>query len=159
MNIEVKPPTHCDSSELSVFQNLIIEGGEVTSHGLSQRINCAEKLVFINEVKCVAIGAIKNPNEQYKSSIFAKAGVEEKSENYTYELGWLYVIPAARGQGLGRYLMEAITSALGGSTCYATTRENNHSMHHLFSQYKFERLGSPYKSKENYSLVLYTNRP
>ena len=107
----------------------------------------------------MAVGAIKNPNEGYKSGVFAKAGVAGKCKEYTHELGWLYVTPGARGKGLGHNLMQAVTKFLGTSTCYATTRANNDSMHHLFSRYNFDKLGSAYQSQNGYSLVLYENRP
>lgn len=159
MKIEVKSPIECTSAELSVFQKLVIQGGEVNANGLMARIRNAEKLVFVNENECVAIGAIKNPEDSYKLGVFVKAGAEEKAKKHIYEVGWLYVIPAARNRGLSRKLMQVINEILGNSTCYATTRESNQSMHYLFPQYNFYQLGTPYKSNKNYSLVLYSNRP
>jgi predicted GNAT family N-acyltransferase len=159
MDVQIKAPAECTPIELDAFEKLVVEGGEVTTHGLRQRIEQAKKLVFINEGKCVAVCAIKNPNEGYKSRVFEKAGVAEKGKEYTYELGWLYVTPAARGNGLGHKLMEAVTDSLGTASCYATTRENNASMHHLLPQYYFQKIGSAYQSNNGYFLVLYANRP
>lgn len=158
MDAKIKSPKECTPAEIDAFKNLVLEGGEVTSYGLHKRIERAERLVFINEDKCIAVGAIKNPNEGYKSDVFAKAGVPEKSKEFKYELGWLYVTPSARGKGLGRNLMNAVTEFIGVSGCYATTREKNNSMHHLFTQYSFNKLGSVYPSENGYSLVLYANR-
>lgn len=159
MDAVVKKPSECTPVELDAFQSLVEEGGEVTPHGLRQRIEQAEALVFITDSECVAIGAIKHPNEGYKESVFSKAGIAEKSSNYIYELGWLYVKPEARGKGLGHSLMKAVIAYLSGSSCYATTRENNDSMHHLFAQYDFNRLGAVYPSNNGYSLVVYANKP
>ncbi len=159
MDAAVKKPSECTPVELDAFQKLVEEGGEVTPQGLRQRIEQAAALVFISEGEIVAIGAIKHPNISYKKSVFTKAGVAEKSDSFNCELGWLYVKPEARGKGLGHRLMKAIVKYLGGSGCYATTRENNESMHHLFSQYNFNRLGAPYPSNNGYSLVLYANKP
>ncbi len=152
-------PAECTQFELDAFETLITEGGEVTPDGLRQRIVQAEVLVFINEAECLAVGAIKNPNKGYKVRVFEKAGLADKSDEYTYELGWLYVTPSDRKKGLGHKLMVAVTSFLENRSCYATTRENNDSMHHLFSHYGFKKIGSAYQSDNGYNLVLYANKP
>lgn len=151
-----KSPKDCTDAELESFEKLVAEGGEVAFAGLRQRILRAEKLVFINDGEFVAVGAIKNPNAGYKAGVFEKAGAPEQSR-YEYELGWLYVSNAARGKGYGRVLMESIIDSLSGKACFATTRQDNASMHYLFHQFGFSKLGQPYKSQNrDYSLVLYT---
>ncbi|MBB1302446.1 GNAT family N-acetyltransferase [Pseudoalteromonas sp. SR44-8] len=150
-----KSPKNCTDAELESFEKLVTEGGEVSLAGLRQRIKRAEKLVFINDGECVAVGAIKNPNAGYKAGVFEKAGVPKYSR-YEYELGWLYVAKAARGRGYGRVLMETILDSLSGNACFATTREDNASMHYLFDQFSFSKLGLPYESLNgDYSLMLY----
>ncbi|MBV7469315.1 GNAT family N-acetyltransferase [Aeromonas sp. sif0611] len=150
-----KAPRDCSNAELETFERLVAAGGEVTLAGLRQRIQRAEKLIFINDGECVAIGAIKNPNAAYKARVFKKSNATEQSK-YQHELGWLYVSSAARGKGYGRALMEEIKELLAGTACFATTRENNEPMHHLFSHFGFSRLGQSYKSDNgNYSLTLY----
>jgi len=150
-----KNPEDCTDAELESFEKLVTEGGEVALAGLRQRIQRAEKLVFINDGEFVAVGAIKNPNAGYKAGVFEKSGAPEKSR-YEYELGWLYVSRAARGKGYGRVLMESIIDSLSGKACFATTREDNASMHYLFDQFGFSKLGQPYKSQNgDYSLVVY----
>jgi ribosomal protein S18 acetylase RimI-like enzyme len=150
-----KDPKDCSGTELETFERLVSDGGEVSMAGLRQRIQRAKKLLFIYDGECVAIGAIKNPNAEYKAGVFEKSNAPEKSK-YQYELGWLYVSSSARGKGCGRILMEAIIESLAGKACFATTREDNAPMHHLFSQFGFSRLGRPYKSENgNYSLILF----
>ncbi len=158
MAVVVKKPSDCTSVELDAFEKLVVEGGEVTPHGLRQRIKQAAALLFVNDGECIAVGAIKQPNQGYKEGVFLKAGIAEKSNDFNYELGWLYVKPEARRKGLGHSLMQAVVAYLGSSSCYATTRENNDSMHYLFSQYDFSRLGAAYPSNNGYSLVLYANK-
>jgi len=159
MEVQIKSPAECTLNELEVFEKLVVEGGEVVAYGLRQRIRQAEALIFICEAECLAVGAIKNPNNGYKARVFDKAGVTEGSGEYTYELGWLYVAFSARGRGFGHELMRAVTKFLDNESCYATTRVSNDSMHHLFSQYNFKRLGSTYQSDNGYSLVLYASKP
>lgn len=156
MEILVKSPKECSNAELESFESLVTEGGEVSPVGLRERIRCAEKLIFINTDKPVAVGAIKNPNAGYKAGVFKKSGVSGENK-YQYELGWLYVTKPARGNGYGRVLMASIITALANHTCFATTREDNGSMQYLFSQFGFSKLGKAYKSGNGeYNLVLYT---
>lgn len=151
----IKVPEDCNDAELKSFEEMVTEGGEVALAGLRQRIQRAEKLVFINDGKCVAVGAIKNPNAGYKSRVFEKSGALEQGR-YEYELGWLYVSEAARGKGYGRALMESFIHTLSGRACFATTREDNDSMHHLLIKFGFSKIGQPYRSENgDYSLVLY----
>ena len=150
-----KSPKDCTDAELESFEKMVIEGGEVALAGLRQRIQRAEKLVFINDGEFVAVGAIKKPNVGYKANVFEKSGAPEQSR-YEYELGWLYVSSVARGKGYGHALMESIVDSLSGKACFATTREDNASMHYLFDQFGFSKLGQPYKSQHgDYSLVIY----
>jgi|25BtaG_2_1085352.scaffolds.fasta_scaffold30356_2 ribosomal protein S18 acetylase RimI-like enzyme len=153
----IKNPKACNDAELRSFEELVTEGGEVALAGLRQRIQRAEKLVFINDGEYVAVGAIKNPNAGYKALVFKKSCALEQEGRYEYELGWLYVSETARGKGYGRALMESIIHTLSGKACFATTREDNDSMHHLFKRFGFSKVGQPYESENGgYELVLYT---
>lgn len=155
MEIISKAPRDCSNTELETFERLVAAGGEVSLAGLRQRIQSAEKLIFINDGECVAVGAIKNPNAAYKAGIFRKSNASEQRK-YQYELGWFYVSSIARGKGYGRALMKETKELLGGTACFATTRENNAPMHSLFRHFGFSRLGQPYKTDNgDYSLILY----
>jgi GNAT superfamily N-acetyltransferase len=156
MIILVKSPNECSSAELDVFERMVLEGDEVSAAGLRQRIMRAEKLVFIIETECIAVGAIKNPESEYKLRVFKNAGIPEKQGKFEYELGWLYVSPLERGKGYGNCLMQAITDLLDDTGCFATTRADNNSMHQLFSKYSFTKLGVDYPNDKNqYLLTLY----
>lgn len=116
----------------------------------------AELLIFIydNDDQIVAVGAIKNPNEGYKSTIFEKSGASGQ-EQYDFELGWLYVAEIARGKGYGRILMELICKQLADKSCFATTRENNIAVQYLFNNFGFPILVNLTKVQEekfSYSL-------
>ena len=151
----IKKPKDCSSAELNTFERLVREGGEVEASGLRKRIGQAEQLIFIYDGECIAVGAIKNPSTKYKYRVFKKSGVNNPDQ-FELELGWLYVTENARRKGIGRILMQNIVRALTDKGCFATTREENTSMHSLFGEFDFLKLGYPYKSeKGDYSLVLY----
>lgn len=155
MEAITKIPKDCSGTELDTFERLVRQGGEVRVDGLRKRIEQAEKLVFIYDSECIAVGAIKNPKTKYKDLVFEKSGVNNPNQ-FEFELGWLYVAQNARRKGVGLFLMQNVISTLTDKGCFATTREDNTPMHSLFGKFDFLKLGDPYKSeKGDYSLVLY----
>lgn len=153
MKSVIKSPQECSVSELNVFETLTKEGGEVSAIGLRGRVEQAHKLIFIYaDNDCVAVGGLKNPIANYKTKVFKKAGVPELESNYKYEVGYLY----SKVKGVGNLLMQSICEASSGNQLFATTRENNEVMHHLFGKYHFSRLGEPYDSENgDYSLGVF----
>lgn len=162
MEVIAKSPKNCDTNELKAFEKLVIEGSEVDPVGLSGRILDAEHLFFIySKEQCVGIGAIKRPGAGYKLGSFEKAGVSEQ-EKYDFELGWVYINEKMRGLQLGSKLMESIchymSENLSDKGCFATVRQNNTRMQHLFVKYNFSKIGHSYKSgRGDYFLDLYVN--
>ena len=154
--IEIKQPSYCSSDELRKFKSLVLQGGEVTPVGLDRRVEMAERLLFLKTTSCVGIGAVKNPNIQYKSDIFKKSGSEHDPNTIQFELGWFYIEETSRGNGFSNLLLAEAISFVQESGCFATTRESNNIMHKQLNNLGFEQSGSSYKSsKGNYNLVLY----
>ena len=156
MRIIVKEPNQCSEIEIDKFMKLVVEGGEVSKVGLRDRIKKAKNLIFIEQdLRCIAIGAVKVPNVDYKKKVFMKAGVTEVTK-FKHELGWIYVTEAARGKGHGRNLVFSALRFIPGA-CFATTRKDNESMHKLLNEFEFSEAGKPYTSHGGeYKLVLYT---
>ena len=135
---------------------MVLNGGEVTPDGLSQRIQSAEWLVFVGADPVLGVSAVKNPDVGYRLSVFEKAGVPHLEGNFQFELGWMFVSEAARGKGVGNCLMNAMISVPRTSGIYATTRSDNATMHRLFGKFSFQTQGSVYPSNNgDYTLTLY----
>jgi len=160
METTVKRPNNCTNEELHIFESLVLQGGQVSPQGLRRRIKLAEWLITLSDNKCLAVGAIKKPDEEYRTRIFTEAGARMKASEYEYEFGWLYVIPKARDRRYAHKLIRSAIAVLGNSHCFATTRTNNRSMNHLLAKYSFKQLGSSYLSKDgSHSLTLYVYHP
>ncbi len=156
MEIIVKLPSECLDQEINEFISLVNEGGEVDPSGLEERVRRAKKLFFLKDPSLVAVSAIKRFYQQYKNSIFEKAGCSNIASSYQLAMGWMYVEPASRGRGFGRKLLEAMSNQLNGASCYTTVRSNNHIMRHMLDSYGFERVGREYpSSRGNHKIILY----
>jgi len=156
MKIIVKLPSECLDQEINEFVGLVNEGGEVDSGGLKKRVRRAKKLFFLKDPSLVAVSAIKRFYQQYKNSIFKRAGCSNIAGNYQLEMGWMYVKPASRGKGFGRELLEAMIDQLNGQSCYTTARSDNHIMHHMLEGHGFNKVGTEYpNSKGDNKIILY----
>jgi GNAT superfamily N-acetyltransferase len=161
MQVILKSPSVCTEHQLITFAEMVEEGGEVASHGLKDRINNAFKLLFVmDHGLCVAVGALKNPSDTYKSAVFEKAGIQEFADRYQYEFGWVYVRHQFRNKGYGSVVVKAAMeyASTMGTGVFATTREDNHAIRSLNSKSGLTQIGSTYPSKHgDYFLVLYVN--
>ena len=83
-------------------------------------IKLAHRLIFIElNDGCVSVGALKCPNENYKNRVFLKSGVPDSGSDYQYELGYLYISPKSRGNGVGSFLMQSVYKALNDNSCFS----------------------------------------
>ena len=176
MEIIVKLPSECSDQEINEFVQLVNEGGEVDPSGLEERVRRAKKLFFLSvasrrdlarlsaeprasggkDPSLVAVSAIKRFYQQYKNSIFKKAGCSNIASSYQLEVGWMYVKPASRDKGFGRKLLEVMINQLNGASCYTTVRSDNHIMDHLLNSHGFNKVGMEYSSsKGNHKIILY----
>ncbi len=143
-----KSPEQCSTDELRKFIELVLEGGEVTPHGLEARIRKAEKLIFSIESDClIGVAAVKKPDQPYKQTLFQKARASTNFEQYLFELGWIFVLPSARGAGVSHTLVEAALAASGNKGIFATTRVDNIPMKKVLISHGFLPHGETYPSK------------
>lgn len=155
--ITVKKPSECSETELQDFAALVLAGGEVTTNGLNERIKKAEALVFLAQEGCLkGIAAVKNPEENYKNSVFKEAGATVMASEFPFELGWVFVLPSSRGAGFSHRLVEAALAATNGRSIFATTRSDNTPIRKILGARGFSRHGNEYASAlGNHKLVLF----
>ncbi len=160
-NIVVKKPSECSEDELDSFEGLVRKGGEVIGAGLRDRIQNANRLVFLieNDGTLAGIAALKEPIIDYKKKVFKDARSKENPEEFTFEVGWIYVEEQFRGLKYSQTLLKEVLRIAGENRVYATTRESNEAMKRTNLRFDLEQSGHPYKSKEgNYNLILYIKR-
>src|SRR5438477_11050699 len=98
--ITAKTPGECTRTELDEFRALVAAGDEVSATGLETRVERADLLLFDTDDDCTkGIAALKRPSQGYKEGVFAKAGARSAANRFSLELGWVFVLPSARGVG------------------------------------------------------------
>ena len=158
--ITVKRPNECSKAELQDFAAFVCAGGEVISAGLEARIKKAEVLVFLSHEGCLkGIAAVKKPELSYQNKVFQKAHATAQSSEFSFELGWVYVLPSSRGVGFSRKLVKAALAATHGWPIFATSRSDNIPMHKVLKAQGFLCHGKSYASaRGNHELVLFIRR-
>ena len=151
-------PGKCSANEIRDFVHLVVQGGEVAVGGLHERVMAAELLVFLRaDGHLVGVAAVKNPNDMYRSRVAQASGFALSKQLFPYELGWVFVSPAARGKGYAKSLAEAVVSQVSGCGILATSRSDNVVMHRVLAGLGFLPSGSVYRSTHGeHQLQLFT---
>lgn len=145
---EMKTPSECSTEEIDSFIGLVRRGGEV-SDGIENRIARAKMLGFVKyDGHPVGVAAIKRPLKAYCTRVFQSAKSNLTSEDFSLELGWIYLKENHRQKGQITPLLESLMSRFSGMPMFATTRSSNLVMIELLKQFKFKKEGEAYPSSQ-----------
>ncbi len=156
--VDVKGPRECSDREREEFLKLVVQGGEVATKGLPNRIMTAEALGFLRvDDRLVGIAAVKNPSDKYRNKISDHSGFSLPEQTFLYELGWIFIAPAARGNKYSFHLAKDVITTVAGAGIFATSRSDNVAMHRVLDELGFQASGTAYKSTHGeYELRLFT---
>lgn len=151
-----KEPIACTEGELRELARLVRQGFDGSDEGLHGRIRDAKRLAFYYAADdtLAAIAALKAPNERYRDDVFKKADASVNPAGYKLELGWVFVAPVHRGNGIAESLCQLLLARVPTSCVFATTRPNNVSMIRILLTLGFSQAGRPYP-RRNEELVLF----
>ena len=140
-------PGELTEPEIQDFIAMVRKGGEVGGVVLEANVRNAECLLVARRASyLVAVAALKIPKITYRTKIGGKSGVTVSSEAFPFELGYLFVLPIARNQGIGRKLCEDAVHTAASKGVFATARTDNQGMHAILSAVGFSKAGEPYTS-------------
>jgi RimJ/RimL family protein N-acetyltransferase len=157
MKVTIQSPAKCNKCEFENFEALVRKGEEVATAGLSERICNAAFLMFltVSDGSLIGVSALKHPNPGYRAKVFQSAHSKLRPEDFSLELGWVFVVEQERDKKLSRVLVEQLLPHAGKERIYAATRELNPAMIRTNERYGFQRDGIPYPSENgHYNLLL-----
>ena len=142
-----KLPKNCSEVEIADFVSLVLAGGEVTAHGLGDRVRRAECISFLRYKSClVGVAGLKRPTQNHRSEVSRWSGVTLPEELYPFELGWVFILPSARGKKLSLPLCTPLVEIAGSHGMFATSKTDNRGMHMTLQKLGFVSAGTSYKS-------------
>lgn len=116
LEIVAGAPAEFTDSELGSFLDLVRAGGEVADQVLESNIENAKALVFLRQKgQARGIAALKHPLLIYRKRISKIANAEISEVNFPYELGYIFIVPEARGKKLSSRLIAKSLELVPGS--------------------------------------------
>lgn len=149
----IKNALEFSNEERNKFKKIVLSKGEVTEQTFDGLLKKNPIILFYpNTDNIEGVGALKIPNESYKSKVFAKSETKLKPTEFEYELGWIVSLKPKKGIGT------LITKKLFNlkPNIYSTVRTQNIGMNKIMKIVGFEKTGLEYKSERgDYNNLLY----
>ena len=91
-----------------------------------------------------------------KEKVFHSAGTPELLDRFKLEVGYAFVEPSMRSQGVGIQVLRTMRTKMPAGV-FATTRENNTTINAILKFAGFRETGEKYSSaRGDYNLILWT---
>lgn len=157
----LREPAACTKVQRREFERFVREGFGGSDEGLPGRIRDASRLAFCYSTgdTLVAIAGLKVPAERHRNDVFNKAYARASSADYPLELGWVFVVPSHRGNGIGESLCRQLLEGVPASGVFATTRPNNSPMIRILDALGFTRVGKPFPRRDHELLLFLLSGP
>jgi hypothetical protein len=148
--VVARSPESFSAQEIEDFVAFVLAGGEVTSQRLKERVTRAKCIAFLRIGQCLTgVAGLKRPEPAYRSRVQKGAKFSLSQESFPYELGWVFILPSARGGKLSLPLCQPVVAAASASGVFATSRTKNKGMHATLEKLGFGCVGSAWASKQN----------
>lgn len=153
--VRVLHPATCDAATRDGFQRLV-QRGFPFARDLERRVAEAKwiALAFAPDGTPVAVAALKRPDVTRRRAIFEQADAPLDPDEWTLDLGWVFVERPHRGRGAGRALCEALLAHEPAAPVFSTTATDNAPMTSILRTLGFVPLGRPY-ARRDAQLVLF----
>ena len=143
-------PSSFSDIEIDSFVSFVLAGGEVAPAGLKDRIQKASCITFVRENGCLlGVGGLKKPSDVHRQKVQCGSKVKLDQAQFPFELGWVFVLPSARGRKLSAKICEPLIAAAGSSGVFATSRDSGTYMHRTLERIGFVKQINKWPSQRN----------
>ena len=143
-------PSSFSDTEIDDFVAFVLAGGEVAPTGLKDRVLRASCITFVRENGCLlGVGGLKKPSDFHRQEVREGSNVKLEQATYPYELGWVFVLPSARGRKLSAKICGSLIAAAQNNGVFATSHESRTFMHRTLERIGFIRQTKQWPSQRN----------
>lgn len=145
MHVVVKTPAQCSGEEIEEFVRLLKCSETMFIQGIEKRVLSAYLLALLyDNNKVVGCMGLKNPSSSYVEDLESYTGISLR--NYPLEIGWLFIQPPYRHQGLSEDLRSSLLSFAQNIGIFTTVDNEAKKAHNILIHHNFKKIGSSYKS-------------
>ena len=143
-------PSSFSDLEIDDFAAFVLAGGEVSPTGLKDRIQRAFCITFVRENGCLlGVGGLKKPSDFHRQEVQDGSNVKLGQVEFPFELGWVFVLPSARGRKLSAKICNPLIAAAGNNGVFATSHESRTYMHQTLERIDFVKKKKKWPSQRN----------
>ena len=140
--------------ERRLFCELVETGGEVDTIVLQQNVENAKALVFARSCgQHLGVAALKCPTLSYRKKVAKNSGFDLHPDVYPFELGYVFLVDTARGNGLSHRLVAATLEQAAGEQVFATARADNLGMLRTLDCAGFAHVGQDFPGRREGSSI------
>jgi hypothetical protein len=158
LTFKIGPNNIFSEQDTEIFRQLLIKQGQVADPSIKKINSCPYLCIAYLDGDPVGIGAIK---EVYKAP-FEYAGQKSIAEEFSFEMGYLYVDDAKQTTGLkiGSQISRALLDTLGNANVFATTEfSDTNPMKYILEKLQFVQTGKIYQGRRTgKNIALYTTK-
>jgi hypothetical protein len=148
--VVARPPQDFSLDEIDDFVAFVLAGGEVTPNGLREHVTNSKCIAFLrSEGSLLGVAGLKRPRSTYRERVQRRSEYSLPEGAFPFELGWVFILPSARGANLSLPLCKPLFSASGKEGVFATSKAKNPGMHATLTKLGFERAGNAWRSKQS----------
>ena len=129
----------------TIFGDLLVEQNKVQGDCYTKANRCKVICIVLTNAIPIAIGGIKPKTSNDFSP--EKADIENLSDNFSWELGYLYTKPEYSGRGIASNVVRLLLLKHGKESIMASTEiSKNPGMVRILTKNGFKQYGKPWKS-------------
>lgn len=138
--------SHFFKQEKEKLLTLLIAQGKIVDPTVHKLNRCESLCSCELSDKMVVMGAIKPKTNSDFSAL--KSGEVTRSEDFDWELGYMYTDPSERGKGHSQRIVTQLLERFGNHNLMASTETRaDNPMRHILEKHGFVRYGKAWKSK------------
>ncbi len=154
MELQISPFRSISDQGQKDIVNLIKIGNEANSELIMERLENSLVTAWLQlENRIVGTATIKSPEFSYRSFVVEKAALGRTPENISLELGYVFVLPSFRNQGLALQLCNSLIQQIPNLSIFATTRHDNSGMKSILHTLNFSKEGNSYENRSKTNML------